>query len=180
MNVMRSCLSYGLFKNCLHNFHQGNELGRLFEIGKTFSDSAAHKEHWHLGLMDRAYNQHLWSQKPQHPLIFEVKSTIENLLRSFRISSLLGSKLSNPARFLIFYTRDRMPFSVLRVKFGFWDPYIRPFLMKIRFAFQRFLPKLIWTCCSRDNLEPTEYRRFKVSSYAARFSFTDAKRGECG
>ena len=37
MDVMRSSLSFGLFKNLNTNFHYGNMQGRLFEIGSTFA-----------------------------------------------------------------------------------------------------------------------------------------------
>jgi phenylalanyl-tRNA synthetase beta chain len=88
-NVLRSSLSYGLFKNVLHNFHQGVEWGRLFEHGKVFNlkSSGEYGESPRIGLVAWGQSQHLWSQGQQSPLIFEVKAAIENLLLQLNIKS---------------------------------------------------------------------------------------------
>ena len=108
LNVMRSSLGFGLFRNMSYNYHQGNDVGGLFEVGKTFSFSSENAsvnpltpfpisaassvmsqylEHQRLGLIQWGHHSHLWAQKPEHPLIFELKAKIENMLARFKLKS---------------------------------------------------------------------------------------------
>ncbi len=89
INVMRSCLSYGLFQNVLTNFRKGNHFGRLFEIGMSFQkgEEGAFKENLRLGLAAWGQVQNLWTQTQKHPLIFEVKSSVEQWLKQQNISA---------------------------------------------------------------------------------------------
>jgi phenylalanyl-tRNA synthetase beta chain len=89
LNVMRSTLSYGLFRNALYNFHQGNESGRLFEIGKSFSWQASYQEVDRLAVVAWGHHENLWEKNGAHPLIFEVKSALEALLSGLQIHSFL-------------------------------------------------------------------------------------------
>lgn len=90
-NVMRSSLIYGLYKNMVHNFHQGNVVGRLFEIGNTFAlqkDAAnPYLESLHLGLLAWGTPRQLWDQNPQGDLVYELKAVVENLLADLKISA---------------------------------------------------------------------------------------------
>jgi phenylalanyl-tRNA synthetase beta chain len=81
-------LSWGLYKNLLYNFHQGNLVGRLFEIGKSFSlkDPAEFTESPRLAAIAWGHNPNLWN-KQQAPVVIELKSAIEKLLESFQISA---------------------------------------------------------------------------------------------
>lgn len=96
-DCLRQSLAYGLFKNMCANFHQGNEVGRLFEIGKTFvyEGSEKYQETWRLGLSAWGQIQGLWQQNAQHPVVFELKAAIESLLRKFHISSFQWHSVTN-------------------------------------------------------------------------------------
>lgn len=89
MDVMRSSLSYGLFKNLNHNFHAGNMLGRLFEIGSTFAvkEDGSYAESSRLGLVLWGRGQNLWNKSLDYPIVFEIKAAVEVLLKSLNISS---------------------------------------------------------------------------------------------
>lgn len=88
MDTMRNSLATGLFKNLLNNFHQGNPLGRLFEIGQCFyKENGEYKESAHLGMVAWGHASQLWNQQPNHPLVFEVKAALEVLLKNLNISA---------------------------------------------------------------------------------------------
>nr|WP_295905714.1 phenylalanine--tRNA ligase subunit beta [uncultured Bdellovibrio sp.] len=89
MDVMRSSLSYGLFKNLNTNFHYGNMQGRLFEIGNTFAvkDDGSYGESSRLGLALWGKSSNLWNKSLDYPIVFELKAAVEVLLKSLNISS---------------------------------------------------------------------------------------------
>jgi phenylalanyl-tRNA synthetase beta chain len=89
LNVMRSTLTFGLFRNVMYNFHQGNESGALFEIGKTFhfNEKSEYVESSRLALAQWGYHTQLWQQNPQYPLVFELKAKVEALLAHLNIHS---------------------------------------------------------------------------------------------
>lgn len=88
MDVMRSTLSFGLFKNINSNFHHGNHFGRLFEIGLCFSKGDnSYAENNRLGLAAWGHNVQLWSKSAEAPLVFEVKAACESLLKQLNISA---------------------------------------------------------------------------------------------
>lgn len=89
MDVMRSSLSYGLFKNLNTNFHYGNMVGRLFEIGSTFAvkDDGSYGESSRLGLALWGQASNLWNKSLDYPIVFEAKAAVEVLLKSLNISS---------------------------------------------------------------------------------------------
>lgn len=89
MDVMRSTLSYGLFKNLNTNFHAGNLQGRLFEVGNTFyvKDDGSYGENSRLGLMLWGRSQNLWSKSLDYPVVFEIKAAVEGLLKALNISA---------------------------------------------------------------------------------------------
>lgn len=107
-DVMRQTLSYGLFKNMAQNFHQGNEYGRLFEIGKVFAQEGPEKyqETWRLGLSAWGQVQGLW-QKENHPVVFELKAAIESLLRHFQVKSFQWLQISNKGEVPAFIHRGQ-------------------------------------------------------------------------
>ncbi|WP_413561207.1 phenylalanine--tRNA ligase subunit beta [Bdellovibrio sp. HCB209] len=89
MDVMRSSLSFGLFRNLSTNFHYGNMMGRLFEIGSTFftGDDGSYGENPRLGFALWGRNENLWNKSLDYPIVFELKATVETLLKSLNISS---------------------------------------------------------------------------------------------
>lgn len=89
MDVMRSSLSFGLFKNLNSNFHAGNMSGRLFEIGSTFAikEDGSYGEGARLGLVIWGQMQNLWTKSLEHPKVYELKAAVEVLLKSLNISS---------------------------------------------------------------------------------------------
>ncbi|WP_413291204.1 phenylalanine--tRNA ligase subunit beta [Bdellovibrio sp. HCB337] len=88
MDTMRSSLSTALFKNLTNNFHQGNHLGRLYEIGQCFyRDGDLYKENTRMALMAWGHSTNLWNQTATHPLVFEVKAAVEVLLKNMNINS---------------------------------------------------------------------------------------------
>lgn len=95
-DCLRLSLAYGLFKNISMNFRQGNESGRLFEIGKTFfyEGPENYKEPWRLGFSAWGHQTGLWSQQAT-PVVFEIKAAIEQLLSSLNISSYRWASLEH-------------------------------------------------------------------------------------
>lgn len=89
MDVMRTGLSFGLFKNLNNNFHSGNMVGRLFEIGNTFAvaGDGAYAENARLALAAWGQPQNLWTKSLNVPLVFELKATVEALLKALNISA---------------------------------------------------------------------------------------------
>lgn len=89
LDVMRSSLSWGLFKNLSTNFHYGNMQGRLFEIGNTFflKDDGAYGENGRLGLALWGRSQNLWNKSLDYPVVFDIKAAVEVLLKTWNISS---------------------------------------------------------------------------------------------
>ncbi len=88
LNVLRSTITFGLTKNLLTNFHNGNKSGRLFEIGPCFSkESAGVYEQNRLGILAWGQEENLWNKASSTPLVFEIKAAMESLLKQFRIQS---------------------------------------------------------------------------------------------
>lgn len=89
MDVMRSTLSFGLFKNLNTNFHYGNMQGRLFEIGSTFSikEDSSYGEGSRLGMAIWGRSQNLWNKALDYPIVYELKGAVEVLLKSLNISA---------------------------------------------------------------------------------------------
>ena len=89
MDVMRTSLSFGLFKNLNVNFHYGNMQGRLFEIGNTFfvKDDGGYGETGHMAFALWGKSENLWNKTLDFPLVFELKATIEALLKTLNIGA---------------------------------------------------------------------------------------------
>ncbi|MFN3455528.1 MAG: phenylalanine--tRNA ligase subunit beta [Pseudobdellovibrio sp.] len=86
LNVMRRSLAYPIWKNIKENFHAGNEKGQLYEIGSSFSKAdGEYKETRRLVLALWGNDFGLYAQTM--PLIYKLKSTIENLMQSLQISA---------------------------------------------------------------------------------------------
>lgn len=89
LDVMRSVLSYGLFKNLNNNFHSGNMNGRLFEIGSAFhvKEDGSFVESSRLGMAVWGRASNLWNKSLDYPVVYELKAAVEVLLKSLNISS---------------------------------------------------------------------------------------------
>lgn len=95
-DAMRTTLIYGMTKNMVTNFHYGNEVGRLFELGSVFSmENGNYIERNRIGLMAWGYQRNLWNQVLSHELIFEVKAAIETLLQSLNLKAFSWLSLEN-------------------------------------------------------------------------------------
>ena len=87
-SVMRSSLSFGLWKNCVTNFHQGNESGRLFEIGPTFEKKDGnYVENWRLAMIMWGHQADLWNQNPTSELVLELKEIFNGLMSTFAVTN---------------------------------------------------------------------------------------------
>ena len=87
-SVMRSTLSFGLWKNAVTNFHQGNESGRLFEVGPTFEKkSGKYEENWRLSMIMWGHEANLWNQNPAGALVLELKETFISLMAAFGVTN---------------------------------------------------------------------------------------------
>lgn len=115
---LRQSLAFGLFKNMTANFHQGNEVGRLFEIGKTFVYEGPEKysEVWRLGLSAWGHIHSLWQKDSQHPVVFELKAAVENLLSQFHITSYQWQTISNKGEIPDFLHRGQVAHLVVEGK----------------------------------------------------------------
>lgn len=95
-NSLRLGTSFSLYKNLLMNTRQGNEFGRIFEIGKSFffESSSNYQESWRLGMSAWGQPAGLW-QNSQTPIVLELKTAMENLLKSLQISSYQWIQIKN-------------------------------------------------------------------------------------
>lgn len=86
---LRMSLSFGMWQNIVRNFHQGNQFGRLFEIGKTFQFNGLgqYGENWRLALSAWGHPAGLWQKDFNYPLVFELKAKVESLLQRFGIGN---------------------------------------------------------------------------------------------
>jgi phenylalanyl-tRNA synthetase beta chain len=117
-DCLRQSLSFGLYRNITQNFHQGNETGRLFEIGKVFlhEGPAQYQENWRLGLSAWGMIQGLWQKEAQHPVVFELKAAVEALLRSFNINSYQWASVVNKGEVPAFLHRGQVAHLVVEGK----------------------------------------------------------------
>lgn len=94
-NVMRRSLVFGLYRNCVHNFHQGQESGALFEVGPCFGETAPgdYKEEWRISGILWGNKSSLWVKENAGHDIFAVKAALEGLFNAFFLS---GFELIQP------------------------------------------------------------------------------------
>lgn len=88
-NILRQTLSFGLYQNLHHNFHQGLEKGRLFETGSVFStdEKGDYKEYRRMGAVLWGEPGDLWKSNANVPLVFQLKAAAEALLVQLKIKS---------------------------------------------------------------------------------------------
>ena len=95
LSHMRQSIAFSLWKNVLHNTHQGIHFGRAFEIGKIYRKSAMPENAHHdfqfieadrLGIVAWGYPNDLWNNRlaandetAHAPLVFEFKNLLERI-----------------------------------------------------------------------------------------------------
>ena len=82
--VMRESLLPSLLKNMVFNNRHGNHYGRLFEISPIqYKEMEGFGEQTRLSLIFWGQTQGLWSLEEDNQVIYELKSTVENLLKNY-------------------------------------------------------------------------------------------------
>lgn len=85
LNVMRRTLSYQMAQNVFVNFHMGNDRGYLFSIGSVFHKKQnEYKEEKRLCLT--MWGEEFGVYKSESPLALQMKSHLEEILKSLRLS----------------------------------------------------------------------------------------------
>lgn len=86
LNVMRSCLAFGLFENALGNLKYSQDNGRLYELGKTFykNQSEQYKEKNNLALIEWGQDLSVWGHSKE-PIVIRLKGAIESLLEGLGV-----------------------------------------------------------------------------------------------
>lgn len=99
LNVMRRSLVYPIWKNIRENFHAGNNSGKLFEIGSTFSkENGSYKETRKLILAVWGEDFGLYAKN--YPVVYKLKSTLESLLQNLQISAYTVAPLGDAPAYL--------------------------------------------------------------------------------
>lgn len=118
-DALRQSLSAGLFHNVKTNFHLGNSVGRLFEIGKVFGfdpGQNSFSEQWRLGFVAWGQTLGLWQKEASHHPLFEIKTAIESYLRNLGISSCKWQSVSNKGEVPAFIHRGQIAFLMVEGK----------------------------------------------------------------
>lgn len=99
-SALKRSLSPALLKNGVDNFHRGNHQGRLFEVGKVFykKEDGTYLETWRLGILAWGHKQSLWQKSAEAPLVYELKSSLHELLGAFAIKNVKLSSLEHGQR----------------------------------------------------------------------------------
>lgn len=84
-NVMRRTLSYGLYKNVIHNFHQGQESGMLFEVGPCFGEEKPgdYREEYRVAGILWGEPESLWTESKKGAGLFRLKAALESVYAGF-------------------------------------------------------------------------------------------------
>lgn len=87
-NVMRRTLCFGLYRNVIHNFHQGQEAGALFEIGPCFGEAAPgdYREEARVAGILWGQEASLWTENKKGQGLFRVKSALSAIFDGFFLS----------------------------------------------------------------------------------------------
>jgi len=82
LNSLRQSLLPGLIQNLLFNIRHGEDFGRLFEQGVSFfKTKAPFEEKQYLSFMLWGQKKDIWQNSNPCPTLFDLKSSVENLLR---------------------------------------------------------------------------------------------------
>ena len=81
--LMRESLLPSLLKNLVYNHHHGNHRGRLFERAQvSLMEGENFREESRLALLFWGGHGGIWQTPRDHQVVFELKSTLETLLKS--------------------------------------------------------------------------------------------------
>jgi phenylalanyl-tRNA synthetase beta chain len=106
INVMRTSLVPALVKNLEYNSRQGNPYGRLFEVGHAFfaqnllDGDQQYTQEARLAFAFWGEKTDLWNKAATTPLVFQLKASIENLLRGLGLSRWKWTQLKSAPQFL--------------------------------------------------------------------------------
>lgn len=104
LNVMRTSLMPGIIRNIQHNSRFGNPNGRVFELGFGHSQNVGadgipiYPQQARLGFGFWGTTEDLWRKQDITPIVFKLKSTVENLLRGLVIMKFKWVQPSSPAK----------------------------------------------------------------------------------
>lgn len=88
LDVMRSTLSEGLYRNAVTNVKYGSDEGALYEVGVTFhAQETGFKENGRLAMIAWGRPRGLFTKTRAYPVVYDLKASIEALLETFRISA---------------------------------------------------------------------------------------------
>ncbi|MBX3019837.1 MAG: phenylalanine--tRNA ligase subunit beta [Bdellovibrionaceae bacterium] len=84
-NVMRRTLTYGLYKNVVHNFHQGQESGMLFEVGPCFGEEKPgdYREEYRVAGILWGEPENMWVVNKKGAGLFKMKAALEAIYQNF-------------------------------------------------------------------------------------------------
>lgn len=84
-NVMRRTLTYGLYRNVVHNFHQGQESGMLFEVGPCFGQEKPgdYREEYRVAGVLWGEPESLWQKSRAGAGLFRVKAALQSVFANF-------------------------------------------------------------------------------------------------
>ncbi len=95
LSVMRESLLPSLFKNLVYNDRHGNSVGRLFELSSCHQKlKEGFGEEKRLAMVFWGALEGLWKTKKKNEVVFELKSTVETMLRSLGAKSWRWDKVS--------------------------------------------------------------------------------------
>ncbi len=100
LNVMRTSLVPSLLKSVQHNSRHGNAVGRLFELGFVFdgkrgggaTEGNSYLQEWHGAMAIWGEQTDLWQKKSSAALVYELKTALENILKSLGITKFSWSQ----------------------------------------------------------------------------------------
>lgn len=84
---MRTSVIPSLMKNLSHNVHHSVSSGRLFELGFAhYEENQSYHQESRLGFVAWGAEDELWKRSSEVPQVFQLKSTVQNLMRKLQIS----------------------------------------------------------------------------------------------
>ena len=83
LSVMRESLLPSLLKNLVFNYNRGNSVGRIFEVAPVhYKKDEDFCEQNRLAIAFWGQTEGLWNSKKENQVVYELKSTVESLLKS--------------------------------------------------------------------------------------------------
>jgi len=118
LNSLRQSLLPGLFQNLLFNIRHGEDFGRLFEQGVSFFKAGdKFEEKQHLSFMLWGHRKDIWQNAISRPTLFDLKTSIEGLLKLIQIPD--WKWLDFEGQFPFLHTKRRLLLKVQEQTAGF-------------------------------------------------------------